>query len=480
MKFLNIRLTFSLLLSLVAFSLTAMNVAVNNYTWLSPKGQYLETTIQIFGSTITFDEVEEGIYSANVEVLLLLKKDGQIVDYSKYKMVSPEVTTPNDLIDLKRFPIKEGKYQLDVKVIDGQDSLNIFEKSYFFESKKDQLTDVALIKHAVKDNSIFAKHDYKAEPIPYEIIGDDMEVMELYTEVYNLDDRFRHFMSFEILDDSLELVVAESSFKKVRPIANGEVVPIFEVINLSSLISGKYTLRIKLFDSKKRTLASIDRPFLNYNSKADLLKIKDYNKYIANSFVTDLDSAYVRYSLMAIVPIVNPKLTATLDYVIRHGSLEAKKFFLLKYFQGEYKEGAETGFKSYMEVAEAVDNMYYSNIGRGFQMDRGYIYLRYGKPNKSIMVDDEPNGVPYEIWYYSFLPETNQSDVRFVFYNKSLVHQDFELLHSNCFLERNNPRWVAELYSKYSSNELNGYNAIDSDDAADNWGRRAKRLFDEY
>ena len=92
-----------------------------------------------------------------------------------------------------------------------------------------------------------------------------------------------------------------------------------------------------------------------------------------------------------------------------------QKYFLFKYWKDRYPTQTEAAYQGYMNVVKAVDNQFYSAFGKGHQTDRGYIFLKYGKPNKVMSVDDEANTPPYEIWYYDVMPKTNQTNVRFIF-----------------------------------------------------------------
>ena len=131
-----------------------------------------------------------------------------------------------------------------------------------------------------------------------------------------------------------------------------------------------------------------------------------------------------------------------------------------------------------MDVAKAVDKTYYSTVGYGFQTDRGYIFLKYGKPTNVLTVDDELDAPPYEIWFYNNLPVTSQTNVRFLFYNPSLAHNDFQLLHSTCLGEKSNLRWEVELY-KSVPKEKEG-NSTDATTVGPNWNRNARKYFEEF
>jgi hypothetical protein len=67
--------------------------------------------------------------------------------------------------------------------------------------------------------------------------------------------------------------------------------------------------------------------------------------------------------------------------------------------------------------------------------------------------------------------------VRFLFYNPSLVTNDFQLLHSTCRGERFNPRWEVDLYSDDNLGQNNNY--LDARTTEDNFNRNARRYFSD-
>ena len=129
-----------------------------------------------------------------------------------------------------------------------------------------------------------------------------------------------------------------------------------------------------------------------------------------------------------------------------------------------------------MKVVKAVDNQFYSAFGKGHQTDRGYVFLKYGKPNKVVSIDDEANTPPYEIWYYDFMQKTGQPNVRFIFYSPMLANE-YELLHSTCRGERSNKQWEIQLYKNSKNEAVNP--GIDATTMNSNWNRKARKLFEE-
>jgi len=110
-------------------------------------------------------------------------------------------------------------------------------------------------------------------------------------------------------------------------------------------------------------------------------------------------------------------------------------------------------------------------IRRGFETDRGRVYLQYGPPNSITSRSHEPSSYPYEIWYYHQLTDA-QWNKRFVFYNPDLVTNDYELLHSNAIGENYNQTWKHDLHKRNTMN-IDPYNTED----VDRWGSEAERIY---
>ena len=133
-----------------------------------------------------------------------------------------------------------------------------------------------------------------------------------------------------------------------------------------------------------------------------------------------------------------------------------------------------------MVVAKAVDNQFHSGLGHGFESDRGFIFLRYGKPTSMITITDEPEAPPYEIWYYDQFPFTTQTDVKFLFYNPSYAAGQYSLLHSNARGELNNPNWLIALYKNIDDRDRVGSDILNQTEVTEGFNRNAARYFNDF
>ena len=127
-------------------------------------------------------------------------------------------------------------------------------------------------------------------------------------------------------------------------------------------------------------------------------------------------------------------------------------------------------------------NKEYSSHGlKGFDSDRGRVYLQYGTPDQLTKYYTDEGAFPYEIWeYYSLIdksqaltnPDNRQSNKKFVFYNPDLVTNKFALIHSDARGEINNARWKLQIYSRTTQSTN-----LDNENVPDNFGGNADENF---
>jgi len=127
-------------------------------------------------------------------------------------------------------------------------------------------------------------------------------------------------------------------------------------------------------------------------------------------------------------------------------------------------------WKKYFELVKTVNKQFATGIKKGYESDRGRIYLKYGKPNTRMQIKSEPSSYPYEIWHY--YRAANYSNIKFVFYSPDVVTNDYPLLHSNLRGEMNNPQWKVQLYKR-----TNAPIDMTEKNIGEHWGSRAAEYY---
>ncbi|MDX1410471.1 MAG: GWxTD domain-containing protein, partial [Saprospiraceae bacterium] len=292
--------------------------------------------------------------------------------------------------------------------------------------------------------TIWAKNGVDCISLPYDYYHKGLDKLILYTELYGTDalggDDFYVRYSIASADSPSEHLL--KSHKRLKPAV---VIPLLQTIDISRLSSGEYVINVEAFTRDHQLLTARSHGFVRSNPTADQLFVESMPQLYDQSFVLQMDADSVLYALRALAPKVAPDDVQVLNYLVKRGELDNQRRFIHQFWLETNPDDPEGAYVEYMEVVGAVDQMYHSGLGHGFETDRGHIYLKYGAPDDMVAVEDEPSAPPYEIWIYYAFPVTSQSDVKFLFYDPSLSNH-FQLLHSTANGEINNPRWEQELY----------------------------------
>jgi GWxTD domain-containing protein len=142
-------------------------------------------------------------------------------------------------------------------------------------------------------------------------------------------------------------------------------------------------------------------------------------------------------------PIATDRELVTLDHTFGNYE-ETEVSYMQQYFYVFWISRNETESESewlqYRDKVILVQREYGTRNKRGYETDRGRVFLKYGPPNDIQTVATEPSSYPYELWRYYRAGIYN--NVKFVFYDPTLLGTDYELLHCDYIPgETNNPSW---------------------------------------
>lgn len=457
----------------------ALDVSVNHASFQNRDKAYLEVYLHVFANSI-HDPFAEG---AGVKTLILLKQDKRVINFENYKLLFPGDSTKLTFVDLKRFGLDNGIYDLVIEMSDLADSTNTF---YYKESinihfvqesfSQSDLLLLASVQKGEPSHPLY-KMGYLMEDVPYNFYHAGLSSLYFYNELYHssvLPDQ-DYFYAYSIHEQ-----YAGEKGKKIKEaykrLEKQDLNLLVHEIKLDDLPSGNYHLQLEIKNREKDVISVRTKNFQRNNPIFDLTLAQSAEVNYDYSFVHNIPEEELNYDLKAIVPRLSEESSEGLYYVLSNGNQDSKRFYLYRFWNAVSPDNPEIAFNQYMAVAKAVDKSFFSGFGFGFETDRGRVFLKYGKPSDLIAVEEEPSAPPYEIWIYNSVPETEQTNVKFLFYNPSLGHNDYRLLHSTCRGEVNNPAWEVELYSK-APNERIG-NTIDARTMQDNFNRNARRYFE--
>jgi GWxTD domain-containing protein len=455
----------------------APEISLEVYRYKSPDGPFIEVSMYVAGPSLTAPTSEHNEYG--VTYLLFIKNEqGDVVAGGNYKLSSTG-TEAKDIVDIKRFAIPNGKYTVTLEAVDISDALSMMQVEQVIdltsETINPYLSDlqlVAVMKPAQANTPSLNKSGLYLEPLPFRLYYASLNQLYLYHEIYMADQiEGQPYLQYTIRPASGDIPVPIVTYKKLKKEA---IQPNVFQLDITSLISGPYILETKLFDGNKNEKAVTQIYFSRLNPAGDSIYIETAPTVLESSFVTRIPADSLDYNLRALAPVVTSSEVDVMNVLLKKGNDKAKRFFLHRYYTQQAGKHAGTAHQSYMRIAKVVDETFRSGFGYGFETDRGHIFLKYGLPDDVIEEESEPSAPPYEIWTYHDFPATHQSNVRFLFYNPSLSHNAFRLLHSTAIGEVRNDRWEVELYRDATLETP----AVGAKEMCDNVYRNARRYFE--
>lgn len=465
----------------------ALDAGVSYAVYATPEKPYLEINIEIAAASVTFKRADSTHLQASVETLILIKQGDKVVNFEKYLLNSPLVEFPQHLLDVKRMNLPNGDYTLEITFQDVHDAEN--KDTYTSPLKvavgeKIHLSEVQLLRGFRPDNSDspFSKNGYYLEPLPFNFYDRNAVLLAFYAEIYHSDKSIagdsylvRYFIEEEKGNGIKNLISIGNQRKKPSAID-----AVLVQMDISKLTSGNYSLTLEVRNPANELLVIRTVAFQRSNPFLNLAETELTDEVMAKQFVQNLNEEKLRYGLRAISALAVGDDSETLKNILKGEDLRLMRFYLFRHFVSQDANNPEQAYLRFMQVADAANDKFQSGFRYGFETDRGRAFLRFGRPDDLIHVEDDPGAPPYEIWVYYNFPKTKQKNVKFLFYNPSLAGEDFILLHSTARGEINNPRWERTLYSRTPTEYVDGDNFHDSTGVQRNSGRNAKVYFDDF
>lgn len=473
-----------------ANNVKALDAAITYATFKNMPKSYVEVYTFIAGASLEPKQVDSINMVGVVEMLLVFKQNDSIVQAAKYRLTSTPSVDVQNLQDLRRFELPDGTYTLEVTMRDANSEKpeQTFRTQFvllFGNRETLQQSDLVLLTQVTPDSNThnpFVKNGYFMLPAPANYLDRHASTLFFYYELYNTDVALQgdFLVSYSIekkyVENEKPFAVGHKRYKR------SETAILLAGLDITKLESGFYKLAITVRNHLNEVITdkSIDfqrsNPFIVVS--VDTVKVAPLaDENLENQFVGQLSREELDYGLAAIAIHLKGDQFRDVNTVLKEDSIIAKRRILFNYFVKRNPNMPEYAYDQYMLLVRKIDEYYKNGFGRGFQTDRGIIYLRYGQPNDIVSVEDEMSAPPYEIWVYNKIETTGQANVKFLFYNPHLVANGHQLLHSNCRGERQNPNWKGELY-KNVPNQIQG-NGINGFQIDRNMNRRAEQLFNE-
>jgi GWxTD domain-containing protein len=470
----------SLFISLFISSLTAGNISafLSYATFDSPEGPYVETYISIDAQTVVFKSLENGKFQGTVNILMTFSQNQQIKAFKKYELKSPEVGDTSNrnfqFIDQQRFQLSNGSYEFALQISDPNDPKEPKLKPYTqtvevnYPKGKPAISGIELVKkytHSEKQGEL-NKSGFDVIPYVLSFYPKTIDKLIFYAEIYNMNQAVgegqKFLLSYYV--ETLENSQLVRELAKMRKEDAKEVVVVLTQLNIANLPTGNYNLIIEARNQQNEVVTSQKLFFQRSNPYARLNLDELAMGNVDNTFVdkfTNLDT--LKDYVSSTYPISSALEKNFIKGQLKDGDLKTLQQYFLGFWKRRNPTDPEKAWKEYKYQVEVAEHNFGTPVKRGYQTDRGRVYLQYGPPNVRAERYNEPSNYPYEIWQYYAVE--NQTNRKFVFYSPDMVTSDFFLLHSDAIGEIHNQRWQVDLRSRI-------YQTVDitNDQVINAWG----------
>lgn len=486
--------------------------------FLSPNEvAYIETYLKLKGNSLAQAKTEEGAYS---EVFITYRvTNGVWVPFKdSYKVRGPvnkEGEFPLDFIDQRRIPLKPGSYDLEITIEDVLDytkKKGTVKQQIVIEKNRTANLDSVMTDETIKggeqrvgkyyksrytisglqivdtysktvEQNILSKAGFDLIPYTDNYYPSEKKDLTFYAEIYstykrsiNPDDRFLIDMYVENADNG-KIVDGLRKFVRAK---DAEVTPVLHTFPIDRLPSGNYNLVVEARDDKNRVM---DRGYFFFQRQNEIaqeseqLTTSGEENELYGTFVSKYQNLdQLKEFLLCLYPISSQEEIRQVNTRMNFRDRNMMWKFMYYFWKQRAPENPEAAWLAYWKEVEKVNATYSTNHKKGYETDRGRVYLQYGAPNTISPNYFEPNTYPYEIWHYYTLTDQNNADQanrKFVFANMEGATKEFDLIHSDAKNEITNVRWHHDLHSR-SSQSIN----LDVEDAGDHTGGRARDFFD--
>lgn len=480
-------------LSAILSQILAINADIQAYVFRDSNNSFVEIIYFIptqklqknyKPSSTTNTSERDSSFQYQVKLELNLKMENKIIRSESYMLNSPFLMESKALLHQFRWEMPAGVYTLESKLID---AFNVKDELTFINnfqvdqvSAELKISSIQLfrsVKNVKTVSSTLYKHGFEYEPIPYQTIDRDQNILLSYCEIYSipqLKDK-TYALKFELsAKDSLNnFYEIEEWYKSGSTIESGIILNQKDV---SDLPSGHYRLDISLIDKSNSTIISNSVEFDRYNPFWDRLVKIQYDNQRDKEFFDLMKIDSVNYYLRALNAILPSLEKNEISLLNKKNNPVEKRMYLYRFWKDRFDTACIDRFRRFQKNVEFANAGFPTGFGYGFESHRGIIYLKYGPPTEVISENQDNGAYPYEIWIYNKMAN-GQANVKFLFYNPDLTETNYILLNSTHRDEYKNPRWELELYRKVKE-EYDGANPVEATRIKKSVNRRARDYFD--
>lgn len=437
----------------------AVDAAVETRTFYLPGGAaQVEVNMAFLAGTMLIKMNDQGYLQTRVEVLTIIEQDGVVKAYGKTEVLGPERLDSMlvDMLHQEFFVLEPGSYDLTVEARDlnmvGDTSVMRYNAPLAVGAQPDgvSISDILFaerIEQAQPGQP--SKYGYVAVPLITDYFPKDIVKFNFYAEIYGTDKVFGNdslfLLTYQI--ESFEKKKVFGPFKRSMRVKGRSVEPVIAEFDIAQLPSGNYVLAIEVRNKQAELMARREQFFQRNNPIAFNYDLQSMDKI-------DLDGKFsgalmnvdtLADHVASLAPIADPLERKIIADRYKDRDLDLMQRFFYSFWANRSGD-PEAAWDAYRAEVIKANKQFGCRLLKGYETDRGRVFLQYGGPNTMMDRFNEMGTLPYTIWHYYRAGQfTNR---RFVFYQPELGNNCMQLLHSEVPGEVQNPQWNSILHQR--------------------------------
>lgn len=466
-----------------SFSWAQLDAYLDGKYFMTPEGPIYETYLEVYASTVKYKKSTDNSANCSVEVIQILKQKDSIVHFYKEVLTNGELgidSVVENLLQVKRFPITNGEiYTLEVSIKDlvANTEPQMVEREVIahFSEMSCEVSDIVFLSSftETEEPNVLSKSGYDLLPLLTDFYMPEYDKIAYYFEYYNTDKEFgdSKFLAKHYIRNKKSGQIA-GNFLKQKVYKAASIIPVLHYFDISSLPTGEYELVAEVRDKENNLVIEKALTFSRLNLSVDISEKHLKDVTYAGTFVEELPSDSLDEFIYCLYPIVSNQENMVIDHQVKNYDDTMKRRFIYSFWYNFNPATPEKSWLEYKEQVNLAEGMFGTSVKRGYQTDRGRVFLKYGAPNTVTDRPTEPSSYPYQIWHYYKIGKFNNK--RFVFYMPDLVTNDYELLHSDLQGEIQNFKWQSVLTKR---NSPGGNIDQQNEGNYEHWGSNTNTLF---
>lgn len=436
---------------------------------------YIEVYWQIAPNSLHFTEPVKGNIVAKVrtdisftdEYGILMKEDHYIMQTADASTI--ELARAQNILELQRYDLTPGKYKIKVQLTELIDTNSNYSFTDTFtispRNEKPAFSTLQLLDTAFASNieSMFNKNGRIQLPLCANFADENRKTLFYYAELYFPKATMQQGVEYTITT-SISKKPFESTLYQLQhtdTVKKDGTTPVAGKFRIDVLPTGNYYMNISM-KADGTTQCSRTLFFQRVNPKPVKLNIDTSKKGtefqdmqvvdLSTTFVDKYTLPQVRAILKMLYPIATPIEKQSIEAFLDRPDFTYMRYFIYNFWKSRNPANPKEGWEEYSQKVKEVNKQFSVSGVPGYETERGLIYLKYGKPDEMVEVQNEQGVQPYEIWTYNVLPQQSSGGMM-MFYRPGFMIGDYRMLHSNIKGEIRNTNWRSVLYQTGTANK---------------------------